>query len=80
MTFSMQYVSDIHLEMHDKYNEGVITPSMFLKPSAPYLALCGDIGIPELKAYDVFLGWCSNNYEKVFLIAGNHEYYNYYEP
>ena len=80
MKFSIQYVSDIHLEHHDKYNEGQITPHMFVKPSAPYLALCGDIGIPELKAYETFLQWCSNNWEKVFLVAGNHEYYTYRCP
>lgn len=80
MNFHIQYVSDIHLEHHDKYNEGQITPSMFLKPSAPYLALCGDIGIPELRAYEHFLQWCSEEYEKVFVIAGNHEYYTYRCP
>jgi 3',5'-cyclic AMP phosphodiesterase CpdA len=80
MDFKIQYVSDIHLEFHDKYNEGQITPSMFLKPSAPYLALCGDIGIPELKAYEKFLQWCSEEYEKVFIVAGNHEYYTYRCP
>ncbi len=80
MNFKIQYVSDIHLEFHDKYNEGQITPSMFLKPSAPYLALCGDIGIPELRAYETFLAWCSQEYEKVFIVAGNHEYYTYRCP
>ncbi len=75
--FQIQYVSDTHLEMYDKYNEGVITPAMFIKPSAPYLALCGDIGIPDLKAYGIFLSWCSNNFVKVFVLAGNHEFYNY---
>lgn len=79
-SFQIQYVSDIHLEHHDKYNEGQITPSMFLKPSAPYVALCGDIGIPELKAYETFVHWCSENFEKVFLVAGNHEYYTYRCP
>lgn len=77
MTFNLQYVSDIHLEAHDKRDTGAISPEMFIKPSAPYLALCGDIGIPDLKSYNAFLEWCSNNWEQVFLIAGNHEYYNF---
>ena len=80
MGFTIQYISDIHLEMHDKDNEGYIIPSMFLKPSAPYLALCGDIGIPGLNAYEAFLSWCSKSWKHVFLIAGNHEFYNYRTP
>lgn len=80
MVFQIQYVSDLHLEHHDKGNEGYLIPSMFLKPSAPYLALCGDIGNPDLMAYEAFLQWCSRSYKLVFLIAGNHEYYNYRSP
>lgn len=77
MTFQLQYVSDVHLEMHDKHNEGQITPHMFVQPAAPYLALCGDIGIPELKAYERFLQYCSQGWKEVFLLPGNHEFYNY---
>lgn len=77
---SIQYLSDIHLEHHDKRNEGYLIPSMFIKPSAPYLALCGDIGNPDLMAYGAFLAWCSRSFELVFLVAGNHEYYNYRSP
>jgi predicted phosphodiesterase len=77
MTFNLQYVSDIHLEAHDKRDTGSISPEMFVKPSAPYLALCGDISIPDLKSYDAFLEWCSSRWEKIFLVAGNHEYYNF---
>lgn len=67
----IQYVSDIHLEFHDK-----IYPEMFVKPVAPYLALVGDIGVPDLSSYAVFLKWCSQNWKEIFLVAGNHEYYN----
>jgi hypothetical protein len=76
----VQYVSDLHLEFYDKQNTGTITPSEMLRPSAPYLVLAGDIGIPELKSYSTFLNWCSNHWTKVFLVAGNHEYYNYRCP
>jgi hypothetical protein len=72
----LQYVSDIHLEFHDKHNKGSLQCDMFVKPVAPYLALVGDIGIPDLMSYKVFLHWCSQNWKQVFLIAGNHEYYN----
>lgn len=78
MAMNLQYVSDIHLEFHDKKNVGALQPDMFVKPGAtPYLALCGDIGIPELAAYRTFLQWCSTKWRHVFLVAGNHEYYNY---
>ena len=77
MPFQIQYISDLHLEHHDKRDEGYIVPSMFLKPSAPYLALCGDIGNPDLPAYDALLSWCSKMWKHVFLVAGNHEFYNY---
>jgi len=77
MTFQIQYASDLHLEHHDRKNEGYIIPSMFLKPSAPYLALCGDIGNPDLMAYEALLAWCSKSWKEVFVVAGNHEFYNY---
>jgi hypothetical protein len=72
-----QYISDIHLETHDKHDTGSLSPQMFVKPSAPYLILSGDIGIPELKAYRAFLEWASPNWERIFILAGNHEYYTY---
>lgn len=73
---SIQYISDIHLEFHDRQNKGAISPEMFVKPVAPYLVLAGDIGIPELESYKVFLHWCSQKWKQVFLVAGNHEFYN----
>lgn len=72
----IQYISDIHLEFHDKQNKGAIQPDMFVKPAAPYLALVGDIGVPDLESYRVFLHWCSQQWKQVFLVAGNHEFYN----
>jgi predicted MPP superfamily phosphohydrolase len=71
---SIQYVSDIHLETH--YNTSELIFEKILKPSAPYLALCGDIGYPGAPLYEPFLQYCSENFEHVFYIAGNHEYYN----
>lgn len=73
---NIQYISDIHLEFHDKHNKGALQPDMFVKPVAPYLVLAGDIGIPELKSYETFLAWCSKNWKQIFLVAGNHEFYN----
>lgn len=63
-----QYISDIHLE---KGNVIDITPI------APYLILAGDIGDPCAKQYQEFIQQMSIMFEKVFLVAGNHEYFSY---
>lgn len=75
-TFRLQYVSDLHLEFHDRKNNGNIPCEMFVKPSAEYLALCGDIGFPERPALLTFLSWCSRNFKEVYWLPGNHEFYN----
>ncbi len=66
----IQYISDIHLEF--------LGNSRFIEIPiiAPFLALVGDIGYPSKAHYSKFLKWCSEKYQKVFLIAGNHEYYD----
>lgn len=74
MTSKIQYLSDIHLETHHNTSKAIF--EKILKPSAPYLALCGDIGYPGTQLYEPFLEYCSKNFEHVFYIAGNHEYYN----
>jgi Icc-related predicted phosphoesterase len=73
MLLKIQLVSDIHLEY---YGRSMTPMSRFLEPSAPILALCGDIGNPFEERYRQFLQDCSKNFEHVFLVAGNHEYYN----
>ena len=75
--FRLQYLSDIHLEFHDKKNLGRISSEMFVKPVADYLALCGDIGMPERPGMLTFLKFCSENFKEVYWIPGNHEFYNY---
>jgi predicted phosphodiesterase len=69
----IQYVSDIHLELRSPTTTEFQT---ILTPVAPYLALCGDIGIPDHPLYAPFLSYCSKQFEHVFYVAGNHEYYN----
>lgn len=68
----IQIASDIHLE-HYNYRNFRNT----IAPSAPYLALLGDIGncLDTDGNYEKFLSECSINFEHVFVIAGNHEYY-----
>lgn len=67
----IQYASDLHLEFYK-------SPPSFqklLKPVAPLLALAGDIGSPQFPHYTEFLRYCSEHWESVFVVAGNHEFY-----
>jgi len=68
-SYKLQYASDLHL---DKDSPPF---SVLIEPVAPDLALCGDIGSPWSSVYSDFLKWCSTRWQRVFLIAGNHEYF-----
>ena len=68
--FRIQYVSDLHLEHYDK----VVFP-LLVKPAARYLALAGDIGHVRHQNFRSFLDYTSRNWEHVFYVPGNHEYY-----
>lgn len=67
--FKLQFLSDIHLEFLKKENIPKLTPV------APYLALLGDIGNPFQENYKLFIDTVSKQFEHVFVISGNHEYY-----
>ncbi len=69
----IQFVSDIHLEM---YRSGSMPTDFLLPGQAEFLALCGDIGYPEDPILEEFLRFCSRNYNMVFWVPGNHEYYS----
>lgn len=70
---SLQILSDLHLELDNQY-------STFDFPArAPYLILAGDIGriSADYSAYLTFLvSKCCNRFDRVFLVLGNHEFYN----
>eukprot|EP01080_Neovahlkampfia_damariscottae_P006147 gene6147-10154_t len=69
----IQVASDLHLEVYDDEK----SLDHIIKPSAPYLALLGDIGLPiRKKNYRNFLFDMSEKFKLVFIIAGNHEYYH----
>lgn len=70
-TISFQIVSDLHLELVKKPKKLCNFPV-----NAPYLALLGDIGRPHKDTYVNFLAQMSAQYQKIFVITGNHEYYN----
>ena len=72
-SIKFQYVSDIHTEVYASYLRKVdVLP---IERHAPYLVLAGDIGHPHTEAYRRFLERCSALFERVFVVAGNHEYY-----
>ncbi len=67
---SIQVISDIHIELYRHFPH--------LKPLAPYLFMAGDIGNIDADnsiKYKNFLSYCSEKWEKVFVILGNHEFY-----
>jgi predicted MPP superfamily phosphohydrolase len=65
----LQIISDIHLEQYTKKSLPII------EQHAPYVALLGDIGDPFTNIYQDFLELMGQQYEKVILLTGNHEYY-----
>lgn len=67
----IQYISDIHIEFYNNYKK---IPKII--PNAEILVLAGDIGYPFSSLYEEFLSDMNNKFKKVFLLAGNHEYYN----
>jgi hypothetical protein len=66
----LQILSDLHLEAPKAYDIFTITPS------APYLALLGDIGCIKDEEYFTFLTTQLVQFEIVFLLLGNHEPYH----
>ena len=61
----IQYASDLHIE--NGFPRKLIA-------KRPYLILNGDIGLPFEPSYKNYLLNISNDFEKVFVISGNHEY------
>jgi predicted phosphodiesterase len=70
---AIQYISDIHLELRSKNQIQAFL--QYFTPKANTLVLAGDIGNPYQPSYHEFLHEMSTKFEKIFLIAGNHEYY-----
>jgi len=67
----IQILSDVHTEFFNNLDS---LPKF--EARAPYLALLGDIGvIGKLKQYESFLLSQAQQFEKVLVISGNHEYY-----
>lgn len=47
--------------------------SVSLKPEAPLLVLLGNVGDPLDVKFDVFMAWCSRQWQRVFLVPGDLE-------
>lgn len=75
MDVSIQYCSDIHLEDEKDASNWSVLFQRILKPSAPILCLMGDIGDPFSQIYNAFMEYCSLHFKKVFIVAGNHEFF-----
>jgi predicted phosphodiesterase len=69
----LQYLSDIHLEFYNKTQIDEFIRQF--KVIAPICILAGDIGYPYSSSYQFFLEQMSFKFNKVFLVHGNHEYY-----
>ena len=72
---NIQYISDTHFEV-DYTLETFEQFLQALKRHAPILVCAGDIGNPFSPFYRRFVDHVSAMYDKVFIIAGNHEFYN----
>lgn len=67
--FTFQFMSDLHLEFRKHLPE--------IQRKTPYLFLAGDIGIPDHMLYKSFFHHISSQFDHVFYVPGNHEYYHH---
>lgn len=74
MTHTIQVCSDVHLDYRD-INETHF--SQIIKKSAEILVLAGDIGNPFTKVFYNFIQYCSEQFQLVLFVPGNHESYGY---
>jgi predicted phosphodiesterase len=70
----IKFISDLHLEFCDAQERLNI---LEIIGCGEVLVLAGDLGDPFEKYYSDLFAYVSSNFEKVFCICGNHEYYNH---
>lgn len=76
---AVQIASDLHIEFAERFvpaHPDDAALQSIVTPSAPVLALLGDIGIPTYPVYRRFLLLQAERFEHVLVITGNHEYYD----
>lgn len=64
----IQVFSDIHMDLWNKLP--------IIKPTAPYLFLCGNICTLNHPLFFPFFDFCSKRWEKVFYVPGNCEFFS----
>jgi predicted phosphodiesterase len=62
----IQYVSDVHVDYKNYIPH--------IEPQAKNLIVAGDIGLPNHKNVKLFMDTYSKKFEKIFVVAGNHDY------
>lgn len=70
--------SDLHAELLGIHCVKKMCKMYFKKDLDSSMILAGDIGKPGDRKYLYILDWCSRRYNKVFIICGNHEFYDKY--
>ena len=73
----LQVCSDVHLERGDITKHDFPT---IIQPCAEILALAGDIGDPFSTIFEEFIHYCSQRFQYVLFVSGNHEYYQHDIP
>lgn len=74
----LRVLSDLHLEFYNENKLPQFFKKITCKDREEVLVLAGDIGNPcsGNNHYEKFISYVSKEFPFVFLIAGNHEYYN----
>lgn len=71
----IQYCSDLHLEFRENKTFLAKNP---IQPSGEILLLAGDVNpFTLIDKHNDFFDFVSANYDSVFWVPGNHEYYHY---
>lgn len=70
----IKIISDIHFEFLPKLKSNWVIN--IIKKNSDILVLAGDIGYPDSYNYKDFLINMNSMFQRIYLIAGNHEYYS----
>lgn len=67
----IQYCSDLHLGIQ----KSPVDFTSLVVPTAPVLALLGDIGAPDSDEFKQFIHWCCTQWAQVLFVPGNNEFW-----